>query len=317
MLNLLSIKMRTFIYHIAKLLFYAIFIYLGILIICGEKNSFNVKANLHYCKGSFGHTFSRLSEVKHYNDLDILFLGSSHCYRSFDTRIFKNHGFKTFNLGSSSQTPIQTQALINRYLNKLNPKLVVYEVYPITFEIDGVESSLDIVSNDLNDIHSLEMALKVNDLSVYNTLIYAYIQDVFRSNQDFKEPVEKENDRYISGGFVERELGFSSQQKFEKKELKIRNEQLQAFEEIVNTIKNANIELLLVYAPIPKKNYERFINNDQFDQTMSGLGTYINFNEIMDLNDSISFFDGDHLNQNGVIQFNKELIDMIRSRKMP
>jgi hypothetical protein len=38
--------------------------------------------------------YSRLSEIKNYKDIDILFLGSSHTYRGFDTRIFLDSGYK-------------------------------------------------------------------------------------------------------------------------------------------------------------------------------------------------------------------------------
>ena len=88
---------------------------------------------------------TRLNEVKNIKNIDILFLGSSHTYRGFDTRVFKKNGYNSFNLGSSSQSPIQTLTLTKRYLNQLNPKLIVYEVYPTTFTIDGIESSLDII----------------------------------------------------------------------------------------------------------------------------------------------------------------------------
>ena len=82
--------------------------------------------------------FTRLKEVKTVKNVDILFLGSSHTYRGFDTSIFHDCGYSAFNLGSSSQTPIQTLTLANRYLKQLNPKLVVLEVYPGNFTGDGV-----------------------------------------------------------------------------------------------------------------------------------------------------------------------------------
>jgi len=82
--------------------------------------------------------------------VDILFLGSSHSYRGFNPQYFS--GYKTFNLGSSAQTPIQTNLLLKRYLHQLNPKTIVYEVYPISLSIDGVESSSDIIANDHHPI---------------------------------------------------------------------------------------------------------------------------------------------------------------------
>ena len=44
---------------------------------------------------------------------------------------------------------------------------------------------------------------------------------------------------------------------------------------------------------------------------MGMYSEYYNFNEILTLNDSLSFYDYDHLNQNGVELFNKKLIELL------
>jgi len=258
---------------------------------------------------------SRLAEIKNYSDVDILFLGSSHAYRGFDTRTFLNDGYKSFNLGSSSQTPLQTKVLIKRYLKNLNPKLVIYEVFPTTFSIDGVESTLDIIANDVNDSLSLKLVLENNNIKSYNTLIYGYMQDFMGLNKSFSEPIIKGKDKYISGGFVEKELSFYKPIEFETKEISLRNNQLESFSEIVQILKNQNIELILVYAPIPSVNYNRFSNNYYFDSIMSSYSIYYNFNEILSLNDSLHFYDSHHLNQNGVDIFNKKLIEILDENK--
>jgi hypothetical protein len=255
--------------------------------------------------------YSRLSEIKKWGKVDILFLGSSHAYRGFDTRIFSKNGYKTFNLGSSAQSPAQTKVLLNRYLESLNPKLVIYEVYPDTFTIDGVESSLDIIANDKNDFNSLKMALEINNIKTYNTLIYGFTRDLLGLNESFFEPVVKGNDKYVTGGFVEKEIRFYKPQKFEEKEIILNDYQLKIFSEIVEMLNNNNIELILVYAPIPKVNYNSYRNTNYFDKKMKGYSTYFNFNEIITLNDSLHFYDSHHLNQDGVEIFNKELIELL------
>ena len=117
-----------------------------------------------------GSLYFRTKELKKYNDLDVLFLGSSHAYRGFDTRFYENYGLNVFNLGSSSQTQIQTNILVERYLDSLNPKIVIYEVYPGTFMNDGVESSVDLLINGENDMRSIEMAFNINSITTYNAL---------------------------------------------------------------------------------------------------------------------------------------------------
>jgi hypothetical protein len=266
--------------------------------------------NISYKLGAYGHMFTRINEVKRTQSIDILFLGSSHAYRGFDNRNFE--GLKTFNLGSSSQTPIQTQVLLNRYLNNLNPKMIIYEVFPGPFTGDGVESSLDLMSNDKNDYQSIEMALEVNNIKVYNTFIYSVFRDFLNLNQSFLEPNEKENDTYISGGFVESKIKHYKYHGSTKREWNFNKNQLKAFNENLNLLKQKNIQTILVYAPITKSLYNSYQNNNYVDSLMNSYDlSYYNFNNLVSLNDSIDFNDDNHLNQNGVIKFNEKFIHEI------
>ena len=68
-------------------------------------------------KGIFQRTRSEIDTIK---NVDIIFLGSSHAYRAFDPDIFQNHGFSSFNLGSSSQSPLNSYFLMKKYIQKCN-----------------------------------------------------------------------------------------------------------------------------------------------------------------------------------------------------
>lgn len=308
--------MKKFIINTFLFLLFASGFYLTTLFIWGRYAPSIVKPNINYKLGAYGHMYSRISEVKNFRDIDILFLGSSHAYRGFDTRIFSKNGYKTFNLGSSAQTPIQTKVLLNRYLNTLNPKTIIYEVYPDTFIFDGVESSLDIIANDNNDLFSFGMALKINNIKTYNTFFYSLICDYLNLNKSFKEPIIKDNDRYISGGYVEKKIDYFKPIKFEKKEIILNQYQLESFSEVVNMLKNKKTRLILVYAPLPKANYKSYTNNHYFDSLMTSYSEYYNFNKIMSLNDSLYFYDEHHLNQNGVDLFNAKLIEILKKAKV-
>ncbi len=267
--------------------------------------------NISYKLGAYGHMFTRINEVKRTQGVDVLFLGSSHAYRGFDNRNFEN--LKTFNLGSSSQTPFQTRILLNRYLDKIKPKIIVYEVYPGTFESDGVESSLDLISNDKNDLYSLEMAFKIKNIKTYNTLIYSSCMDWLNLNNSFEEPLKKEDDTYISGGFVERKMKYYKYAHYKKQNKWAFNPlQIKSFEEEIAIIKGKNIKLFLVYAPITTSLYNSYRNNGYIDSVMNSYGVeYFNFNKIVSLNDSLDFYDAHHLNQNGVKVFNEKLKTLI------
>ncbi len=292
-------------------------IYVIIIILIGNIDSLNVKyrPNFYYAKGSNGYLNTRLKEVKNIKNVDILFLGSSHAYRGFDPRIFKEHGLTTFNLGSSAQTPAQTKVLLNRYLDRLNPKTVIYEVYPNSLTSDGVESSLDIIANDKNDFNSIIMTLKSKSIKTYNALIFGIYADLVNSFSSFKETKVKENDTYVEGGYVERKMTYHKAEEYKSATILISNNQIEDFKDNVQFIKNKNIKLLLVYAPIPKKSYDLYTNNVMYDSIMNNINTYHNFNNYMSLDDSLDFYDSNHLNSNGVKSFNEKIIQMFFDNK--
>ena len=306
--------MKKFISKSFLFILFTVIFYLASIFIWGRFAPSQLESNINYRIGSSGHMYSRLLEVKSYGRVDLLFLGSSHTYRGLDTRIFSKYGYESFNLGSSSQTPAQTKVLLERYLDNLNPKLIIYEVYPVTFEIDGVESSLDLIANDKNDIHSLRMALKINNIKIYNTLLYGFIRDILDLNKSYSQPIIIGNDKYISGGYVESEIGFYQPTEFKEREISLRNYQLESFFEIVQMIKNKNIDLILVYAPITNDHYSSYNNNGYFDSVMKGYSEYYNFNELINLSDTLHFYDSHHLNQNGVKLFNEKLIELLEQR---
>jgi hypothetical protein len=260
-----------------------------------------------------GHTFARLQEVKSTKHVDVLFLGSSHAYRGFDTRIFKKAGINSFNLGSRAQTPLQTSYLLDKYLDSLKPKLVVYEVYPITFTIDGVESSLDIISNEDFNINIVEMATKHTSIKVYNTLLLAAWEKLLGIKTREHRAIEDE--RYVPGGYVQQSMKYFDGKQRQRKALSFDPEQLHAFEKNLEELTKRNIDYVLVQAPYPKTTYRSFTNLEDFDKRMARAGRYYNFNECMDLIDTLHFADYSHLNQNGVNAFNIQLLDTLISER--
>jgi len=270
--------------------------------------------NLNFKRGSMGHMHTRMQELKQVHQPDLLVLGSSHAYRSFDVRIFENAGLSCFNLGSSNQTHIQTEVLLHRYLQTIQPKKILYEVNPEMFMIDGVESSLDLISNDTIDALTLEMALNINHLKTYNTLIHAWFHHLIYPNEIYTEDPVKGDDSYIPGGYVTRKITHFQPVKQEEQIIIIQNKQLQAFESNINLIKKSGIPYLLVYAPTTKLKYQSYRGMNEFEDKIRTYGPYINCNETLNLDDSLHFWDAEHLNQNGVDIFNNSLLVGILSQ---
>ena len=267
-----------------------------------------LNSNLIY-KQRGGHLYSRLSELNKYQNVDVLFLGSSHSYRGFDTRIFKQRGIHSFNLGSSSQAPVQSLLLLKKYIDNLQPKQIIFEVCPQSLSSDGIESALDIISNDKIDFQTIKMAIKLNHIKVYNTLIYSSIRQLLNLDKDFVEAQRIGKDTYISGGYVQRDnIQFEYKSPLEKS---INPEQMMAFKELVNWVKSKDIELILVQAPVTTIEYNSYDDNISFDKLMQDYSRYYNFNALITLDDSLHFYDPHHLNQLGVETFNSDLINLL------
>jgi len=285
-------------------------VYVVLVLVWGTLSPSLLKPNINYNLGSYGYLNSRLKEAKQVSDVDIVFLGSSHTSRGFDNRIFAEAGYSSFNLGSAAQTPVQTQLLVERYLDSLSPELVIYEVYPAVFMLDGIESALDVVSNDKNDWLSLKMASKINQLKVYNTYLYSVLRDLIRLDDDYVEPIKFKKDTYISGGYIEKMVYFNEPKSYtDSIEFYIPDFQLESFEFVINAVKASGAELKIVYAPITKVLYRSYTNNDYFDKLMTKYGDYRNYNKVLKLNDTVHFYDDNHLNQLGVKVFNEKVIE--------
>ncbi|WP_299215940.1 hypothetical protein [uncultured Dokdonia sp.] len=306
--------MKRFIKHIVAFIPFALIFYCIGICVFGQLMPSYLKPNLKSSRDSGGFTLTRLQEVKTVSDIDILFVGSSHTYHGFDTRIFKEAGLTTFNLGTSAQTPLQTKFLLERYLDNVRPKEIIFQVSPFIFAIKGVASTVDILSNDIVDASSVRLALKVNDINVYNALIYAAFEDITRKKITFKEKPTLGKFTYISGGYVETNTtSYQSNQPIIT-DFEFNTIQLEAFADMIALVENREIRYHLVYVPITKPLYTSISKHTDFESIMSTYGSYYNFNKTMSL-DTIYFYDRHHLNKKGVTVFNDKVIEKLSLSK--
>lgn len=264
-----------------------------------------VKGNLKHKRGGYGHMYTRLNEVETATNKDILFLGSSHTYRGFDTEFFEAQGISSFNLGSSGQTPEVTKLLLERYLSTINPEMVVYEVYPETIFNQSIGSRIDIISNSKIEYFDF---LKLSDygMTEINSKILSFWHNIFYLN--FSENNIKGDDKYVSGGYVrnmKKRLKIDDDNK--PLTVDLQNKGFDCFLENIELLKKFNKEIILVYAPLPSDTYKRYTQNAEIDSIYRSTGLpYYNYN-YLELDDTICFKDPDHLNHLGVQLFNQAL----------
>lgn len=111
------------------------------------------------------------------DSIDLLFVGSSHSYCTFNPRLF-DHYLKcnSLNLGTDSQSFSITYSAILEILKRQTPKVIVIEVYPIKREpsIPALRPHLDTMSFSVNKLRLIKNSLPITKWGnhLINTFYY-------------------------------------------------------------------------------------------------------------------------------------------------
>lgn len=289
-------------------------VYVLILILWGELSPQFLKKNLSY-KIIGGFLNSRIKDIKNYNNVDILVLGPSGAYRGFDPRIFKENNLQIFNLGSSSQTPVQTEILLNRYINRLKPKMVLYCLYHDMFSENGTESMVDLISNDSLDYDIAEKTINSCNINIINTFIFTFYKRLIDPESNIENRSLTTEDNYIAGGYVEKIKKKSEiPGSFNLIKLKVNKNQLRAFRNVITILEKKQIKIIFIYPPLIEKYYKSFCNKEEINRFFKQLPyVHLNFN-ISPYNHENNFYDKAHLNSEGVKLFDKEVIETLKRK---
>jgi len=311
--------MRTQLKYLGQLLLFGGFLLLAypVLISVGKTVlPSTYMRNVPYPVGGYGHMYTRVREAATAGKVDILFLGSSHAYRGFDTRIWAKHGFSSFNFGSSAQSLIQSELLLKCSIKELDPQVIIMEVNPLLFSSDGVESALDLIANRPIDLATVGMVYREKHIKTTNALFYGTLRQTLGVDDDLVESAQEDDAKYIPGGFVERIIGqYQPEAEADQKEPEeYVTEQVAAFERILLLVQRAGKKIILVEAPVSNFTYAHMrAPQREFEQFMTGKADILNMNGHVGLNDTLHFTDGHHLNQTGVELFNAALIDTLNA----
>lgn len=309
--------MRKYLTNLIFFLVLASVVYTGVIVVAGSVAPMTRYRNIKLAPRSHGHLFTRIREIPAHAEVDILFAGSSHAYRGFDPRVFARHGLTTFNLGSSSQTPLQTQLLADRYLDHLSPRLVVMEVFPLTFNDAGVEAALDWVANDTMGWDMVGMALQLRNIALVNTMIHSGYRQLMGMDKGATEPLVRDNDRYISGGYVEKgSVRYDPDHTRALLEWSPPPHQLEAFERLVKDLEARNIPLVLVQTPVTSAFRYNVAERKELRSFFEAYAPYVDLSDLYSGPDSVHFYDGHHMRQPAVEAFNAALIDTLQLRNL-
>jgi hypothetical protein len=258
----------------------------------------------------------RFKEINKFKNIDILFAGSSHCYRGFNIEYFKQLGLTCFNMGSISQSPLNTFFLLKKYLKNLNPKIIVFEINPVVMRYDGTESCLDLIANTPLNYELVEMMFATKSIFVFNGLLLYYL-DLNRIPIQLQHANLSPTDIYVSGGFVK-----STQLKFKSyvsQEITYDFKHIQFYyiSQILRMMKNKTKKVILVTTPMYSEYVSDITNYSDWSERIHSLANnfdciYIDFNTYSDLQLSHLYYDEDHLNSIGVDLFNKKFYNRMK-----
>jgi hypothetical protein len=271
--------------------------------------------------GGRGQSLARFREAEQYGPVDIVFAGSSHAMRGFDPRCFAEASFRSFNLGSRSQSPMNSFYLMQRYWAKLRPRLVIYEIYPKVFTTDGIESFYDLATNTSLSRETISMALATRQMRPINVLLALQWRRL-------TQPLEQHSQRsivsesYTSGGYSERQGNFDTSTPIDPTSWDLDDAQLNYLRKLIRFVHANDAQIMLVSLPITKELRDNVINYANATARIQAIAkdegiTYIDLNQTLTLHSSQYFFDDDHLNGSGARITSGTLIEILEQQHLP
>lgn len=269
------------------------------------------------------------------NTVDMLFLGSSHSYCTFDPEIFDNLlGTSSYQLGMPLQHLDSTYFTLLEALNYQSPKVIVLEVYwdmlDDKFQLNQAGMLFQVLRNSALEERYIKEVFPVGEKIRYNVKLLRYQADyfAFRNNELKKNIIEhlgvteskaqKQDgiEEYRSKGYtycdynmLEDEYNKTNQFKnSDGRNFQPEQVQMKYLQKIVDLTKKEGIELIFVTAPIANISFEYIKNYDiihKFIQDFAEKNTipYYDYNLINadeKLLTNTNFRDDAHLNHSGV-----------------
>jgi hypothetical protein len=310
--------MRSYITDLLRFALFAVPVYIAFIVVAGSIAPYHDFRNIKYFRGGPGHLLTRLQEADTTGPVDILFMGSSHTYRGFDMRIFRAAGYTCFNLGSSGQSPLQTEVLFDRYIEQLDPQLIILDILPTNYNSLSIEPCIDFLSNSKIGKNEILMSLKYKNISIVNTLLFAMFKSTFREERT-NTIISNRKEKYIAGGYVEKteDIPFKPRTEAIKLEWPPPSAQWEAFIRFVSKVRSRGIELVLVQTPVTRTWQYGPTDQAKLEETFAPWGTaFINMSAALPGSEPDLFYDGNHMRHTSVERFNTMFLDSLAARNL-
>ncbi len=304
--------MISFIKHCFFFLLTTIGIYLAIFAILFFINVGGIPLVYRATQGNVwkgGGTYIKTHQFNKDEKHDIIVVGSSHAYRGYDPRIFKEYGFNTYNLGTSDQKVLCSYYLIKNFINKDNCDVVLFDLYDRVFSQSNIESYSDMVQNIPSDKAALEISIASKDLRAINMF-------TLRQFNKVANPLDPDTVGYING-YLPTEKLLKLPAKRREFIYQTNDESLYYLEKIIQYLQSEGVKIVLTEHALPSvvyvKQHELF-RNDVLPILKKYNVQWFDYTTDSTMNGIQYFADESHLNVTGVYKYNHRLIkDLIKS----
>ena len=266
------------------------------------------------------------------DNIDLLFIGSSHSYCSFNSRLFDHYlRCNSLNLGTNSQTFPITYSAILEILKKQTPKVIVIEVFPIRKiepSIVALRPHLDTMNLSINKLRLIKNSLPISEWGNHfmNTIYYHSRWKEFKQLKETKyKGYEDWGYRMQNKGFLGYAWDFTSNSltydiyekeynKFFSNQSVIPEKSFKLLENLFKICQKKGIKLILTSPPIVGDHDILSILNDS---TLKELMDKYQVNSI-DFNDGrkkyekISFLDNGHVSLAGADEVSFEMAQFLK-----
>lgn len=269
------------------------------------------------------------------NSLDMIFVGSSHSYCTFDPDNFDPYlGISSYQMGTPLQHPDTTYYELKKIFETQSPKVVVMEVYwdvlDDDFEMKQANSFFEVLQDDVMEKEYIRHVFPLGEKVKYRLWPIRYQQDYFAyRSKDLaqwledglgvwrkKEEVANGEEYYRSKGYTYCDIVLSEKEYYETnqfrgldgKDWNFSPKQEDWMEKIVDLCQEKGSRLIFVTAPIANVSMEYINNYEIIHENVSDFAQrnqvpYIDYNLINqeeNLLENKNFRDDAHLNDSGV-----------------
>ncbi len=281
------------------------------------------------------------------NSIDLVFLGSSHSYCSFDPAIFDYElNVNSFQMGMPLQHPDNSYYTLLEVLNYQRPKTIVLEFYwdllSDDFELKQTEMLLKVLKNDKLKEDMVKNLFPLNEKVKYDIPVIRYQKDYLEyKNKEIKNKIQEKinykippvkgaefitDKGFIFSDFVIPEESYDKKNQFNNYDVKgwkFSDVQKKYIYKIIELAKQYDIKLYFVTAPIANVSLEKIpdyeiIHNQISDFLKENNVKYLDFN-VPEIHNKLfkneNFRDDAHLNYSGSTIASKYLANWIKEDK--